>query len=136
MAKGNGKLTRRQFIGYAAAAGAALAGLRALSRRPRRLRIRDHAASELQRGISIVHGDATAPEDELPPAISSTSAIMKRSDSVNLLILIRDSPWIRKRTVPSGKRSILRMLPEQPMRCRSCGPGLFSSGSFCSNSPY
>jgi len=64
MAKGDGKLTRRQFIGYAAGVGAALAGLRALSHRAKRLRIRDHAESGLARGIAIVHGDAAAPEDE------------------------------------------------------------------------
>ena len=64
MVERTGILTRRQFMAYAAASGAALAGLRALSRRQPSLRLKDYATSDLLHGLSIVHGDAGSPERE------------------------------------------------------------------------
>jgi len=66
MGKTDGKdsLTRRDFIAWAAAGGAALAGLRALSRVRLPFRQRAHAPSDLKRGLAIAHGTAPAPQGE------------------------------------------------------------------------
>jgi len=62
-----GKLTRRGFLAYAAAGGAALAALRWLTHRRRPFRVRQHADSGLRRGIAVVHGDAPSAAEE--PAV-------------------------------------------------------------------
>jgi len=60
MPTGKRRLTRRGFLAYAAAAGAALGGARWLAHRDRPLRVRGHAPSELARGLAIVHGSAAS----------------------------------------------------------------------------
>ncbi len=65
-----GRLTRRQFIAYAAASGAALAGLRALSRAGRGVQLRKPAASQLRKGLAIVHGSV--------PSIQQEQALVKK----------------------------------------------------------
>ena len=67
MSRREDRLTRRRFLAYAAASGAALAGLRWLSHQHRPFRLREHADSALRRGIAVVHGDAPSAAEE--PAV-------------------------------------------------------------------
>lgn len=64
MADQNDRLSRRRFISWAAASGAALVGLRALTRRQKAFRVRERAASDLRDGLSVVHGSANSPAEE------------------------------------------------------------------------
>ena len=64
MSGSKNRLTRRGFLAWAAAGGAALAGLRALARLRAPLRVRGHASSELKGGLAIIHGSAARPKDE------------------------------------------------------------------------
>jgi len=90
--KERGVLSRRGFLIGAAAAAAGLAGLRVLARRHRGLRLKEAAPGELARGIAIVHGDATSPDDEerivtdmtrhAVEALGGMKALVKKGDTV------------------------------------------------------
>lgn len=86
MSEQRGRLTRRQFIAYAAASGAALAGLRALSRRRSPLRPRDHADSQLAEGISIIRGAASAPGQEPQVVREMTRAALDALGGMDRLV--------------------------------------------------
>jgi len=79
-------LTRRQFIGYGLAAGAALAGLRLLTRLKSTLRVRGHAPCELKKGLVIIHGNADGPGEEAEVVRSMTRAAMDALGGMHSLV--------------------------------------------------
>ncbi len=64
MADQKGRLSRRRFISWAAASGAALVGLRGSALRRRPFRVRGRAASDLHQGLAIARGSAPSPLQE------------------------------------------------------------------------
>jgi uncharacterized protein (DUF362 family) len=87
-----GRLSRRDFLIAGALTAGALGGLRLLSRRRGRLRVREHAQNELSDAIAVIHGDAAAPGDEPQvvkamtrralEAIGGMGALVRKGDTV------------------------------------------------------
>jgi len=63
-----------------------LAGLRALSRIERGLRVRAHADSGLKRGVAIIHGDAARPQDEAQTVRRMTRAAVEALGGMQKLV--------------------------------------------------
>ncbi len=96
------KLTRRGFLAYAAASGAALAGLRALSRWQRPFVLRGHAPSQMRPGLAIVHGSAPLPAREAElvgrmtrSAVAALGGMQKLVRPGSTVIVKPNIAWVR-----------------------------------------